>query len=69
MKPIGITVVCALVVLSIAWTLVRADIFSAEILRFMPAVLALIAAVGIAYTIVRPKKSNHAKSKSGVKQD
>ena len=47
MKIITITVATALAVLATVWLLVRSDLLDASVLRYLPALLALVAAAGI----------------------
>jgi hypothetical protein len=68
MKAIGVTVALALFLLAITWALVRADVLGAEVLRFMPAALALIVAAGVAYALARPNKPTRFSKKSEVKK-
>lgn len=63
MKIMGITVAVALALLATLWILVRADLVDAGLLRFAPALLALVAGVGIVLTVLQKRAEKAAGQK------
>lgn len=56
--------VLILIIVSITWVLVRADIIEADIIRFLPAALGLVVAISIAYILLRERHANKDKNGS-----
>ena len=63
MKIIGITVAIALALLAALWMLVRVDLVDAGLLRFAPALLALVAGFGIVLTVLQKRAEKAAGQK------
>lgn len=68
MKVLAITVAVALVILAATWALVRADLLAASALRFLPAILAIVAAGGIACAVIQRKQDAKLPSPSRSKK-
>ena len=62
MKTTAVTAGVVLLVLALSYSLVRLDVVDAEILRFLPPLLAVVIAVAIISGVLRARRSRPART-------